>query len=70
MDDYLQKMKSISDNLGAALSPISDSELVSHILFGLPKDYDSICNSIYARGVPIDVEELTTLLLTMEAKIT
>ncbi|KAG9140280.1 hypothetical protein Leryth_024432, partial [Lithospermum erythrorhizon] len=69
MDDYLQKTKSIADNLTAAFSHVTEYELVSHILFGLPNDNDSICSSGYERGVPINVEELSTLLITMEVKI-
>ncbi|GAA0164558.1 hypothetical protein LIER_20161 [Lithospermum erythrorhizon] len=51
MWDYLQKMKSISDNLETSLYPITEAELVSHILFGLPSDYESIANSVYVETV-------------------
>ncbi|GAA0163393.1 hypothetical protein LIER_19274 [Lithospermum erythrorhizon] len=67
MWDYLQKMKSISDNLETSLYPITEAELESHILFGLSSDYESITNSVYVRGSPITYDELSTLLLTHES---
>ncbi|GAA0186624.1 hypothetical protein LIER_33912 [Lithospermum erythrorhizon] len=52
-------MKTIADNLSAASSPVNDSELVSHILFGLPEEYESISTSIYSRGLIRRLNKIT-----------
>ncbi|GAA0162997.1 hypothetical protein LIER_18975 [Lithospermum erythrorhizon] len=46
---------------------ITEAELVSHILFGLPSNYESIANFVYVRGSPITYDDLSTLLLTHES---
>ncbi|GAA0171887.1 hypothetical protein LIER_25821 [Lithospermum erythrorhizon] len=61
-------MKSIFENLETSLYPITEAELVSHILFGLPSDYESIANSVYVRGSPITYDELSTLLFSSKDK--
>ncbi|GAA0151099.1 hypothetical protein LIER_09891 [Lithospermum erythrorhizon] len=69
MADYIQKMRTISDNLSVSLTPASDTELVSHILSGLNPDYDSLIDSVYVGGSSISLEELTNLLLNHEARM-
>ncbi|GAA0157982.1 transmembrane signal receptor [Lithospermum erythrorhizon] len=70
MADYVEKMNTIIDNLSVSLTPVSDIELVSHILDGLDSDYDSLITSVYTRGTAITVEELTSLILQHEARMT
>ncbi|GAA0184516.1 hypothetical protein LIER_31804 [Lithospermum erythrorhizon] len=54
MNDYIQKMRTILDNLQVTSSVVGNFELVSHILFCLPDEYDSICTPVYARGISIE----------------
>ncbi|GAA0170606.1 hypothetical protein LIER_24830 [Lithospermum erythrorhizon] len=68
MEVYVQKMRTIADNMAISLTPISDTELVSSILFSLDVDYDSLITSIYARESEISLEELHNVLLNHEAR--
>ncbi|GAA0150585.1 hypothetical protein LIER_09500 [Lithospermum erythrorhizon] len=53
MATYVQKMRTIADNLIISLIPITDTELVSYILYGLDDDYESLITFVYAREVEI-----------------
>ncbi|KAL5731291.1 hypothetical protein ACHQM5_004036 [Ranunculus cassubicifolius] len=66
IDNYLQQIKEIADNLAASGSPIPDSDLVYHILNGLPTDYNSFSTSIRIREPPVSADELHSLLLSEE----
>ncbi|GAA0164420.1 hypothetical protein LIER_39779 [Lithospermum erythrorhizon] len=66
MEVYVQKMRTIAENMTISLTPISDIELVSSILFGLDDDYDNLITSIYTRGSEIS---LNTVLLNHEARL-
>lgn len=66
ISEYLQSFKTISDKLAAAGSQISDTDLLVHILNGLPHEYDAFVTSIRVRYPPVTTEELHSLLLTEE----
>ncbi|XP_056169907.1 uncharacterized protein LOC130138798 [Syzygium oleosum] len=65
MVDYLQQFKVISDQLTACGSPLSEDDLLIHILDSLPPSYRQLCSSvrIYARTSTLSIEELHTLLI-------
>ncbi|GAV59707.1 UBN2_3 domain-containing protein, partial [Cephalotus follicularis] len=63
---YLQKVKSISDALALASTPISDEDLIIYILGGLGDEYRAFVTSISTRGTSITLVDLHGLLLTEE----
>ncbi|KAL5713022.1 hypothetical protein ACHQM5_015139 [Ranunculus cassubicifolius] len=69
ISQYLQNIKSITDNLSAAGSPIEDGDLVFHILNGLPSDYNAFVTSVRIREPPITADSLHSLLLSEELTI-
>ncbi|KAL5719470.1 hypothetical protein ACHQM5_012242 [Ranunculus cassubicifolius] len=66
---YLQTIKSVADALAAAGSPLSNSDLVSHTLNGLSKDFDVFVTSIRVRAGFITSDELHNLLLSEEINL-
>lgn len=67
MSDYVQKKKSIADNLAAIAQPVSDSDLASSLLSGLSSEYEAFITSMTTRFEPISLDELTGFLLSQEA---
>lgn len=68
MEDYLNKMKQISDNLRLAGSPLTLYDLFSQILAGLDSEYTPVVMTL------LDKKELTwiqfqTTLLTFESRL-
>ncbi|KAG8488310.1 hypothetical protein CXB51_016328 [Gossypium anomalum] len=64
--DYLAKVKSLSDGLTTAGSPVTEQEQVSVILAGLPIEFDSI--RILASATPMSLDLVTKMLLDCEAR--
>ncbi|KHG09597.1 Phosphomethylpyrimidine synthase [Gossypium arboreum] len=64
--EYLAKVKSLSDSLIAAGSPITKQELVSIILVGLSMEYESI--RVLASATPTSLDLLTEMLLDCETR--
>lgn len=64
--EYLRDIKSISDELATAGSPVSNAELVIKILSGLGSEYNPLASAIRARESPISYEELFDQLLNHE----
>lgn len=69
MVDYLQNIKNVCDNLAAAGEPVFDTDLIVHILNGLPSEFDSFATSIRVRETPVTPDQLHGLLLTEELTI-
>lgn len=67
--EYLQHIKSITDNLVAVGSPIEDGDVVYHILHGLPSEYNAFITSIRIREPPVTADNLLGLLLCEELSI-
>lgn len=67
--DYLQNIKSITDSLTAASSPIDNVDIVHHILHGLFIDYNAFVTSIRVRYPPVIADDLHRLLLSEELSI-
>ncbi|KAJ8630698.1 hypothetical protein MRB53_024021 [Persea americana] len=64
MTDYLEKIKKLSDSLGAVGQPVDDEDLIHHTTRGLPAEYDPICASI--RISSSSFNEVQFLLLSEE----
>ncbi|KAG8490330.1 hypothetical protein CXB51_015871 [Gossypium anomalum] len=66
IEDYLSKVKSLSDSLTAAGSLVTEQEQVSIILAGLPIEFESI--RVLATATPMTLELVTEMLLDCEAR--
>ncbi|XP_026400380.1 uncharacterized protein LOC113296284 [Papaver somniferum] len=67
---YLMEIKSFQDQLAAAGSQISDTEMVVTILSGLPLEYHSFATSIRIRNPLVSSKELFNLLMNEEIVVT
>ncbi|GAV68770.1 UBN2 domain-containing protein, partial [Cephalotus follicularis] len=65
---YLEKVKSISDALALASTPVSYEDLIIYILGGLGDEYRAFVTSISTRGTSITLADLHGLLLTEEIR--
>ena len=66
IDEYMQSVKKISDDLALIGYPLSDDELVVHVLNGLGGEFKEICAAIRARDTSVSFEELHDKLLDQE----
>ncbi|KAE9457954.1 hypothetical protein C3L33_10143, partial [Rhododendron williamsianum] len=64
MDVYLQQIKTLTDQLALAGSPIDNEDLVLITLNGLSDEFRAFKTSIRTRPSPITMEELCSLLLS------
>lgn len=64
--DYLQDMRSIADDLALAQSPISEEDLMVHILSQLGDEYGNIVAAIKVRETALSYPELFDKLLDFE----
>lgn len=64
--EYVSKVKSLSDTLTAAGSPVSEQEQVSVILAGLSLEFESI--RVFASATPLSLDLLIEILLDCEAQ--
>lgn len=69
MSDYIQKKRSIADNLAAVAKPISDSDLASSLLSGLGSDYEAFITSMTTHLDPLSIDDLTSFLLFQEVHL-
>lgn len=69
MADYLEKIKTLSDNLSTAGEPVTSRELVFYTLGGLGTDFEPFIQSVTARQDGVSFEELHSLLLMQEHRI-
>ncbi|KAI5312491.1 hypothetical protein L3X38_041664 [Prunus dulcis] len=65
--EFLQSIKALVDELALVDSPISDDDLVIHILNGLGSDFKEIAAAIRARETPITFEELHDKVVDFES---
>jgi hypothetical protein len=61
--DYYTKMRALTDDMASSGTPLGDDELVSYILAGLDKDYNSIYTAVTSHVEPITPSELYAQLL-------
>jgi uncharacterized protein YaaN involved in tellurite resistance len=67
--DYLAKMQGLTNNMPAVGKLLDDEDLVQYILAGLDEEYDSVVNSILALPQAITMSELTSQMLSFEARV-
>lgn len=68
MEEYLSKLKTISDNLLMAGSPISTEDLITHALIGLGGEYTPIVVQL-SNKIGLTWIELQATLLTFESRL-
>nr|XP_009763441.1 PREDICTED: uncharacterized protein LOC104215353 [Nicotiana sylvestris] len=69
MEDYLHQLHSIAYSLRAIGKPLTDDDLVTQALQGLPSSYRTFVSGLYATGSLPSFIALRPLLLTEEAHI-
>ncbi|CAH9080698.1 unnamed protein product [Cuscuta epithymum] len=67
--DYLTERYAIAEDLALAQNPISDEDLVVHILNGLGPEYSNIISAIRVRDTAFPLTQLQDLLLEKEKGI-
>jgi uncharacterized membrane protein YgcG len=68
--EYYQKMKGCADAMAMVGAPISDDELIDHILVGLGPQYEGLqssMNVLQAAGSVLSLSDFYSLLLSAEA---
>jgi hypothetical protein len=66
--EYVNRMRTLGDEMAAAGTPIDDKELVSYILAGLDLEYNLVVSAVVSRVEPILVTELYGQLLSYELR--
>lgn len=69
IDEYVKKIKHISDSLTVVCSPVDDEDIIIYTLNGLPPEYGPFKTSIRTRSAPILLEELHVLLQCEELNL-
>ncbi|VFQ83622.1 unnamed protein product [Cuscuta campestris] len=69
MSDYLFYMQSIANELALVQSPVSEEDLVVHVLNQVGDEYDSITSAARVRAEPLSFKELGDILKEHEKKI-
>ena len=69
MANYLDKMKTIGDEIVATGKVIDEDEMVGYILNGLDFDYNPVVSSILGRTDPITMSDLYAQLLSYETRL-
>jgi polysaccharide pyruvyl transferase WcaK-like protein len=59
---YYHKMKGLADELTSIGEPLSDDELISYILAGLPKEFDALYEVVNNRTIPMQIRDLYSQL--------
>jgi gag-polypeptide of LTR copia-type len=67
--EYIQKLRSLADELTFIGSPVSDHDLVNYTLCGLGTDFNPLVLAVTARSDPISLPNLHVLLLTTENRL-
>ncbi|CAA7055117.1 unnamed protein product [Microthlaspi erraticum] len=67
--DYCQKLKTISDLLANVESPVTDRQLVMHLLNGLSSKFDNIINVINHRSPPCTFSIARSMLKDEEDRL-
>ncbi|KAA8522693.1 hypothetical protein F0562_009145 [Nyssa sinensis] len=67
--DYFLFIKKLTDELAVAGQPLTCDDVITYILAGLGHEYDSFVASISARTDKVTIEEIYSLLLTTEARL-
>jgi hypothetical protein len=66
---YVNKMRSLRDEMTAAGRTLEDEELVEYILTNIGPEYDPIISAVIARQTPVSVSEVYSQLLAFETRL-
>ncbi|KAJ0975730.1 hypothetical protein J5N97_017695 [Dioscorea zingiberensis] len=66
--DYFNRVKSLADTLSSIGLPLKDDEVLSYMLVGLGKEYDSLVTSVTTRTEPFSLTELYAHMLNFEMR--
>ncbi|KAH9648420.1 retrovirus-related pol polyprotein from transposon RE1 [Citrus sinensis] len=69
MTEYFTKLRTISDGLALAGSPLSNIDLITHLITGLDHSYYPVVVYIEANMLTMDLSEAYAMLLTHEARL-
>lgn len=69
MTEYLSKIKTCCDLLGAAGCRITEEDQILHILSGLGTEYDSVMVTITSKADSWKVQDVNALLLSFESRL-
>ncbi|GFP89753.1 hypothetical protein PHJA_001119100 [Phtheirospermum japonicum] len=64
--EFLHEMRAIADDLALAQSPISEEDLVVHVITQLGDEFNSIVAALRVRETPIAFSELSNILTDFE----
>lgn len=67
--DYFHSIKRLADELAVAEQPMTHDDIITYVLEGLSHEYDSFVASISACTDSVTLEEIYSLLLTTEARL-
>jgi uncharacterized membrane protein YgcG len=68
--EYMNKMRSLGDEMAAVGRKLEDDELVEYILTAIVPKYDPIILAVIARESSVSINELYAQLLTFETRLT
>ncbi|XP_042946978.1 uncharacterized protein LOC122279823 [Carya illinoinensis] len=67
---YFMHIKRLADTLAIAGQPLNNDDLTTYLLAGLGPEYDSLVTIISTRDESLTLEEVYSMFLTCEARIT
>jgi hypothetical protein len=65
--NYFTKIKNLAAEMAVAEAPLSDDEVLSYLLAGIPSNYDSFVTSITTKNEALSLEEVYAHLMAYEA---
>ena len=69
MTEYFTKLKTVTDGLALAGSPVSDIDFITHLITGLDHSYYPVVVYVEANMLNMDLSEAYSMLLTHEARL-
>ena len=66
--EYFTKLRTINDGLALAGSPLSNTDLITHLITGLDHSYYPVVIYIKANMLTMDLSEAYSMLLMHEAR--
>jgi hypothetical protein len=67
--EYMNKMRSLSDEMAMSGRPLEEDELVEYILTGLNYEYDHIVSAVIARQTLVSLSELYSTTRVLETRL-
>jgi hypothetical protein len=66
--DYYRKITGLANELAAANATLTDDEVLSYLLSGLPAEYDPFVTSMTTKTDPITLDDVYAHLMAFEAR--